>query len=341
MIITVALASSFMFLLSYAIVWLVFRYSEKHAVLDHPNERSSHVEPTATGGGLAVAVCLAIGMLLLWQFGILETVFFYAVLPPVAVIAITGWLDVHNHVRTIYRVFIYSVSALWAVMFIGGFPELNLGGVSVQTGIIGVLLAVLGIIWLTNLYNFMDGIDGFAAIQAICVSMGGTLLLLASELPGEAVLCFFLVSATLGYLVWNWPPAKIFMGDVGSCPLGFYFGVMALWSHSAGGPQVYVWLILLSVFIADATYTLIMRVMQRHEWYAAHRSHAYQKLVQIGYTHKQLSIGLLILNLFLIWPLAYLAYLKIDQALYITVTVYTLLGGAWWLIQHRPAIENS
>ena len=339
MIVTTAVIFLVFFLLSWALVWLVYRYSEKHSVLDTPNERSSHTEPTATGGGLSISVCLIIGSFLLWTYGYLKEDLFLAVFPALVIISITGWIDVHNHIRTSYRAIIYFVSAMWVTIIVGGIDTLNMGGVSMNLGLFGYLLAILGIVWLTNLYNFMDGIDGLAAIQAITAGLAGGVFLLHSGMPGPAIFCLILVAAAAGYLLWNWPPAKIFMGDVGSCPLGFLFAVLVVWSHSNSGPTVYVWLILLSVFIADATYTLIMRLIRNDKWYSAHRSHAYQKLVQMGYTHKQVSIGVLILNIIVLWPAAYITDMYSDLAIYVTTFIYIILAMLWGVIQYRSGFQ--
>jgi len=335
MIISALIIFLVVFLLSGSLVWLVFRYSEKHSVLDLPNERSSHTEPTATGGGLAIAACIIIGSFLLWRNGLLQDGVFYAIFPTMIVISITGWLDDHKHIRTIYRAVIYFSSALWVVVTAGGFVSLNLGGNVIGLGLSGIILAILGIVWMTNLYNFMDGIDGLAAIEAITVGLAGGVFLFFSGMTGEAILCLVLIAATAGYLKWNWPPAKIFMGDVGSCPLGFIFAVLAVWCHNHAGPAVYVWLILLSVFIADATYTLILRLIQRHKWYSAHRSHAYQKLVQMGYTHRKVTVCVLALNVIMLWPMACFAHIFADQAVYITTLIYILLAMIWGVIQNK------
>ncbi len=331
------------FAVAYALVWLVYRYSEKHSVLDLPNERSSHTEPTATGGGLAIAVCVVFGGLGLWRAGLLQDELVLALLPALVMITITGWLDDHRHIRSLYRGFIYFFAAIWVTWVIGGIDPLNLGGHVVTTGVSGLLLAVLGTVWLTNLYNFMDGIDGLAAIEAITASAAVGVLLLYTNHSGEALLCLVLAGSAAAYLVWNWPPARIFMGDVGSCPLGFFFAVLAIWCHAAGGPSVYVWLILLGVFIADATYTLILRLLQGQKWYSAHRSHAYQKLVQMGYTHKQVTTAVLALNIVLLWPAAWFAFSHANQAVYLATGVYLLLGAIWGGIQHRSrqAVTDS
>jgi Fuc2NAc and GlcNAc transferase len=108
-----------------------------------------------------------------------------------------------------------------------------------------------------------------------------------------------------------------------------------VWSHNSGGPSVYVWLILLSVFIADATYTLILRILRGEPWYSAHRTHAYQKLVQMGYTHRRVTMGVLLINVCALWPLAYLAHGSANAAIYICLMTYIALALVWWRVQSR------
>jgi len=318
-----------------ALVWLVFRYSHQYSLLATPNERSSHTEPTPTGGGLAISACMLVAIVVLWQLGDLEEDFSLAILPALLVITLTGWFDDHQHIRTPLRALVYFLSAFWIVYGIGGFTDLNLGGYRADIGVIGIVLAVLGIVWLINLYNFMDGIDGIAAIEAVSTGLFAGILFWLAGMTAASVLCLVLVAAGSGYLVWNWPPARIFMGDVGSCPLGLVFATLAVWSHNSGGPSVYVWLILLSVFIADATYTLVLRIVRSEPWYSAHRTHAYQKLVQMGYTHLQVTMAVLLINVCALWPLAYLAHGYADAAIYICLLTYIALALVWWRVQSR------
>jgi Fuc2NAc and GlcNAc transferase len=169
----------------------------------------------------------------------------------------------------------------------------------VPLGTAGSLLAVVGLAWLTNLYNFMDGIDGLAASEAVSVGLVGGGILAVAGADGIALAAFSLAATAGGFLVFNWPPAKIFMGDVGSGLLGYAFGVLALASERAGAVPLVVWMFLLAVFIVDATATLIRRVMKGERWYEAHRAHAYQRAVQAGYSHRQVTLAIMGLNVLL------------------------------------------
>jgi Fuc2NAc and GlcNAc transferase len=201
------------------------------------------------------------------------------------------------------------VAAAWVLYWLGGLTHVDVGYIIPIFNISWVrnLLAFIGIVWMINLYNFMDGVDGLAAIEAISVSLfaGGLLLLQGST--GMAMLCLVIALSVGGFLMWNWPPAKIFMGDVGSGFLGLVFGTIAIVSENSYPMPLFVWLLLLGVFVIDATATLIWRVCQGEKWYKAHRTHVYQLAVQAGYTHKQVTLTVLGINM----VLALLAYITI------------------------------
>src|SRR5690606_7293985 len=133
-----------------------------------------------------------------------------------------------------------------------------------------------GIVWMINLYNFMDGIDGIAATETVMVCALAGILLLASGASIIAWTAWALAAACLGFLRWNWAPAQIFMGDVGSGFLGYCIAMLAIVSSREGSFPLWVWLILLGAFVVDAGVTLLRRMKQRLKWYEAHHSHAYQ-----------------------------------------------------------------
>jgi Fuc2NAc and GlcNAc transferase len=212
------------------------------------------------------------------------------------IIAVLGWLDDRKDLSAGLRFAVHIIAAIWAVSWIGGLPEISIGYRTLRLGFAGSILAVVGIVWSINLYNFMDGIDGFSGAEAVTVAtFGGLLSLLANNLL-LAHLSFALAISVGGFLAWNWPPAKIFMGDVGSCFLGLTFAYLALLSEKTGGAPLIVWLMLLSVFIADATLTVIRRQMSGEKWYEAHRSHVYQLAVQAGYSHKEVTVMVIFMN---------------------------------------------
>jgi Fuc2NAc and GlcNAc transferase len=292
----VALAA---FLLSLGLTAAVRRYALKSALIDVPNDRSSHSRPMPRGGGLAIAVSwfsVLAGLLLV---GRLDPWTGLALLVGGVLVAAVGWLDDRYRLAAWVRAGVHAVAAAWAVWCLGGLPSVRIGFDAWWLGWAGSILAVVGLVWLTNLYNFMDGIDGLAGGEAVVVGLIGGGLAAAAGAEGLALVATSLAAAAGGFMVFNWPPATIFMGDVGSGLLGYAFGVMALASERADAVPLLVWMLLLAVFIVDATATLIARLWKRERWYEAHRSHAYQRAVQAGASHRQVTVAILALDVLL------------------------------------------
>ena len=312
----------------------VGRYAARR-LLDVPNERSSHVRATPRGGGLAIGGVFlgAMGLLWVWDKGSMPTI--TAVVGGGCLVMAIGWLDDHRHVAAGLRIVIHSFAGAWAVYWLGGFSSLHLGPLTLQLGWLGHILAVLGIVWMINLYNFMDGIDGLAAGEAVTVASIAAILLWWQGAMELTLLAALFAAACGGFLWWNWSPAKIFMGDVGSGFLGYCFAVLMLASEKAGAVPVMVWIILLAVFVLDATFTLLGRVIRGEKWYTAHRTHAYQRLTQMGFSHARVASGVLLTNLFLLAPIAWLV-VRQPAWMYFALPGITLVGWfIWRAIQQR------
>lgn len=311
------------------------QYALKNALLDIPNERSSHQVPTVRGGGISIVVCALLGALLLWLGGAISTEFTIAWIGGALLVAAIGWLDDHGHVAPAWRALCHFAAALWAVAWLDGLPALIVGDGVIVLPWIGHILAILGTVWLINLFNFMDGIDGIAGAEGVFVGATGGLLLWLSGAEGLGTLSLILAAACCGFLIWNWPPAKIFMGDVGSGALGFFIAVLALAGEREGATPLLVWLILCGVFVCDATYTLLRRLVFRERWYAAHRSHAYQRLVQMGWSHRSVTGTIQLINIGVIFPIA-LAGWAAEEVLP-WAFVMMCIGGfiVWGLILRR------
>ena len=180
------------------------------------------------------------------------------------------------------------------------------------------VLAVFALVWLLNLYNFMDGIDGIAATQLIAVNLVSLVIVINTDAVLTLLSASFAAAAG-GFLLWNWAPAKIFMGDVGSSFIGFTLGVMALLSLFHGTMTIWTWLLLLGVFIVDATRTLFVRVTSGQRWHEGHASHAYQNAARRYNSHAKVTITVLLINLFWLGPLAWLSLQYPKMGLVITV----------------------
>jgi Fuc2NAc and GlcNAc transferase len=240
----------------------------RYGWLDTPNARSSHQTAVPRGAGIVIVLLTVAAA----AIGTPSSAFFTGLLPGLGIAAI-GWWDDLRGLSARIRFLAYGGCSLLAVLLLQGMPNADL------SGWVWLALAAIGLLWLINLYNFMDGINGLAALEAVFVVAGG--LSLSAYSPGKYGLepfAIYIVAVLIGFLAWNFPRARVFMGDVGSAFLGFLLGSMALWSHAHGGPTLVVWSILGATFIADASYTLVVRMATGQRWYEAHRSHAYQKL---------------------------------------------------------------
>ncbi len=275
-------------------------------LLDVPNSRSSHLAPTPRGGGLAIVATFCFALLYLsWRPGLpFELLMALAGALPVAAV---GFWDDHGHVPAGWRLLVQAAAALWSLSWIGGVASVEFAGESYALGGFGPVLGGVFIVWLLNLFNFMDGIDGLAGAEVLTVTLSAAFLLwLASpseSMPDIAVL-LALAAAAAGFLAWNWPPAKIFMGDVGSGFVGFLLAALALRTATAGSLSLAVWLILTGVFFVDATVTLLRRMASGQRWYEAHRSHAYQHAARRWASHRRVSLAVIAVNLLWLLPLA-------------------------------------
>ena len=304
MIVVAALSA---FVVALALTGWLREHALRADLLDHPNSRSSHVRPTPRGGGLAIVIASLTAMGALVGFGWLESRLFYALAGGGAAVALVGHLDDRGRIGIIGRFAVHIAAAIWGTVWLGGMTEIHWGENVISLGYLGSLLAVLGIVWALNLFNFMDGIDGIAASQAVFMAgAGAALAMLAGMSNSIPVAGLVLAAASLGFLAWNWPPARIFMGDVGSGYLGFALAVMGLAAARESAVMLPVWLILGSVFFIDATLTLLRRLARRERVYEAHRSHAYQWQARLWNSHLRVTVTCLVLNLLWVAPWAWL-----------------------------------
>lgn len=304
------------------------RYALARRLIDVPNARSSHSEPTPRGGGVAIVLSYLLALPILGFWGAIAVDVMWALLGTGACVAVLGFLDDHGHIPVRWRLIGHFTGAIWALFWLGGLPPLTLFGFSLDLSWLGHLLAVVYLVWLLNLYNFMDGIDGLASIEAICVSLGGGLLYVLSgeARSAEVFLPLVLAAAVLGFLVWNFPPARIFMGDAGSGFLGITLGILSIQAAWVSSQLLWAWLILLGVFVVDATFTLFRRLLRGDKVYEAHRSHAYQYASRQYAGHLPVTMTVLLINLFWLLPMALWVGLEgIDGALGLVIAYTPLI----------------
>jgi glycosyltransferase WbpL len=280
---------------SLVLTGLARRIAVARSLLDVPNERSSHTSPTPSGGGLAIVAVVLSGVAILWLTGTLGRGESLAILGGGTLVALVGWLDDRRDLSASTRLAAHVAAAGWALWWLGGMPFLTTGHSVQSLGVLGTVLGAFAIVWATNVTNFMDGIDGLAAGEVVTVTLTAALLL-AEVHPPLAAAAALTGGAALGFLPWNWRPARIFMGDTGSGFLGFVLAVLAIASERAGALPALVWIVLYGVFATDATITLLRRAWRGDRWYSAHRSHAYQRAVQAGWSHARVTTTVLVVN---------------------------------------------
>lgn len=280
------------------------RYALARSLMDVPNARSSHVVPTPRGGGVAIVVSFLMILPLLSLGGHLPWNVTWALFGAGLGVAVLGFLDDHGHIAARWRLLGHFAAATWALWWLGGMPALEVFGHTVDLGPVGHFLAAVYLVWLLNLYNFMDGIDGIASIEAISVCIGGALLYVVCGQHQGVFTPLILAAAVFGFLFWNFPPARIFMGDAGSGFLGVILGILSLQAAWLSPQLLWGWIILLGVFIVDATFTLMRRLLRGDKVYEAHRSHAYQFASRQYGRHLPVTLTVALINLIWLLPLA-------------------------------------
>lgn len=278
-----------LFLVSFSGTLIVRKAVTKTNIMDIPNIRSSHNQPTQRGGGLAIAIAWYIAIFVLLLLKEIPDYLFVALLCSVP-ITIIGLIDDIVTISPKFRLAIQILFAFLAVFFLRGINSIDLGFATFHSSFLFSIAAVVGIVWFTNLFNFLDGIDGYISVEIIFICLAA-FILLELELP------LFLAAATAGFLLWNWQPAKIFMGDVGSTLLGFTVGVFTIYYQTSNQSSIVIWLMLTSLFWFDATLTLFRRWRNNEQLFKAHRKHAFQRIVQSGFSHQKTVIFSIFINI--------------------------------------------
>jgi len=271
--------------LAVLVSWLVcFRLARAGGrFMDHPNERSLHEAPVPRGGGLGILAGLAVAAVLLAP---LPPGMYWAVGLALA-LGVFSLLDDLYHLSPLVRFLVQGILAGVLVAQETWPAHWPLPGDLPWPPVMGITFGWLFLVWMANLYNFMDGMDGFAGGMAV---IGFGALAILGWMGGDlhyALLCASIAAAAAGFLWFNFPPARLFMGDVGSAALGFLAAGLLLWADCAGLFPLWVGLLVFSPFIVDATVTLLRRLLRGEKVWEAHRSHYYQRLVQMGWGHRK------------------------------------------------------
>lgn len=273
---------------SYAATFVIKKLAHRYQIVDVPNQRSSHKIVTPRGGGLAIVITWYIGISILFLAGYLECSLYYALMCGI-LLAIVSMLDDIITLSPKIRLVAQILVSLGALLFLKGLYPVALGGYEFNIKLILYPLTLIGIVWFINLYNFLDGIDAYVSIEAIFLAA-------AFFLFTESPIVLVLMASVIGFLFWNWPKAKIFMGDVGSTQLGFILVVLGIYFHNQNEVSILYWILLTSPFWFDATFTLFRRWRNKEKLSNAHKKHAYQRIVQFGFSHLKTDMYLLGVN---------------------------------------------
>lgn len=312
-------------LLSVVLTGLATLYARRAGMLDHPGERSSHTEPTPRGGGvgLVLAFLLTLSFYLAMsepaRAGIAGSA---ALIGGLVALAVLGWWDDHHDLSARLRLLVhFLVGAVFIASLVGPHwvPSWPMA-----------VLGLLFLVWMINLYNFMDGSNGMAAAQGV-FGFALSAWLLAPGSEAAAVLCLAMAGACAGFLPWNLGKARVFMGDVGSLALGFMQGGVLVYGVASGAISLAVAVLVPAVFLADATLTLLLRVLRGERWYNAHRQHLYQRLIASGWTHARVLLVYQAVNLLVVVPGILFGVKNPEWAWLAVLAVGSVLGLGWYL----------
>lgn len=292
------------YLVTWAGVGVFRRWSLKKQLLDIPNERSSHTNPTPRGGGLIIVIVslasyiiysLTMGQRIVWGY-----------LAGALMIAVISWLDDVRSISFVVRFLVHALAAGALLYDAGAWQSIYfpIFGYKLDIAYLVPIISFCWIVWLTNAYNFMDGIDGISGVQALTAGLGWMLI---GYLTGFSNVSFFggvIAFSSLGFLMYNWPPAKIFLGDVGSAFLGFTFAAMPFLAGSEhtgkAAPLPIIAVLLVWLFLFDTLLTFFVRLAKGKKVWHAHREHLYQRLIIAGYSHKTVSLLYLVISLIIV-----------------------------------------
>jgi len=317
-------------LMTLAITGLLIRRAASLSLIDHPGERSAHRLPTPSGGGVAIVLVAWLFQLFLLATGHMDLLTALVLLTALPV-ALVGFVDDVRTVPPQWRLLLQASMAVLPVIWLGELPGINVSGWMVEPGLATWVLVPLALVWLCNLYNFMDGIDSIAAAQALFVFLLIAVLAFARA-PDLSLVALGLAAAIAGFLYWNLSPARIFMGDSGSTYLGMMIGLMALLSMVAGAISFWALLLMMGVFVVDTTYTLAARLLRGENVFHAHNTHAYQHAARIYGSHGAVVLRIMLINLFWLLPLTVLSQIYPRFGVYLAISgIVPLFWMAHWL----------
>lgn len=325
-------------------IWRYRSFAVRRGIVAKPNFRSLHELPIPSGGGLvfsAVCLCGAAG---LWGAGIVAPRVALALVAGGAAATIVGFVDDAVQIRALWKLLAQAILAAWVLLCFDARPVIDLPSVPI---VVELAVSWLGLVWLMNVYNFMDGVDGMAATGAILMSVSAIGVITVARVAGRLVptddglvlLFAVLALCNLGFLVFNRPPASIFMGDSGSLFLGLAFSALIVATVVDGQIAAWTWLIIFGYFAGDTTTTSIVRIFVSQKWYGEHRSHAYQNLARMSGSHSRVVLGVSLYHFAWLLPLAMWSTLQPSTAP--LAAALALVPVVVWTLRHGPLLSSS
>jgi Fuc2NAc and GlcNAc transferase len=328
----VSFACSLSFLLSFFSTVVYKKLAVMWKILDIPNERSAHKNPVPRGAGIAFFIAFNIVLAILVMQNALTMNYTYPVFLGGPVVLILGYWDDLSSLSASVRLSVHFLVSLFVILLISaGFSKTIEISFLPNWPWLTASFSVLFIAWFINLYNFMDGCDGLATTIGM---VGSGLIAILSYVSGNtdlAIIYVVLAYALAGFLLFNWHPAKVFMGDAGAYYLGYVFGALALVSKLYYDSSLFVHLIIFGTFIVDATWTLFRRFLRKEKVFKAHREHAFQKLLTKHWSHSKVTALYALITVLWLFPMASFAmsYLRYSFA-FLVISYIPLLGFVVW-----------
>jgi Fuc2NAc and GlcNAc transferase len=318
---------------SWLLLKLAYNFLLKNKIYDHPNQRSLHTSPKVRGGGIAILLCYELFILLFFLFDYIDKYLLISQIMGGIILGFVGWIDDRNHVPIGIRFLCHLLSAILLLFLFNWFPVVNIFGKDYYLYGFGVVIFILFAVWMINLYNFMDGIDGIAISELIVPSVFIAGIFGIYQHYEISLLSLVIIASSIFFYIYNWPPSKMFMGDVFSGFIGYYFASLTLYINNILQLSIFIIPVLLSVFIYDATITLSKRLLKKEKIWEAHNDHIYQEFAK-KYGHRKVTIVIIIIDFSLFLP-AFLIFRFPEFDLFIAILTYFFLSVSIFLFKRK------
>lgn len=316
---------------------LYIKVALRNKIISSPNFRTLHSSDAITGGGAIFSFVFFFAIFYFWITGFVTEKIFFVLGIGGLFATLLGFLDDLFDISAIKKLFFHTILSAWSLYWLelGIFSNTNWIPNSISNG-----LSLLFLVWVINAYNFIDGIDGLAISGATFISGGLILIMIITNNSSELTIIYFsLLGCALAFTIFNWPPARIFMGDSGSIFLGYTIGTLFLLTIKRGDVTLWTWLVIFGYFFADTTITQLMRLLLVKKWYKAHRSHAYQNLARITGSHFKVTSVIIIYHFVWLLPLMIFSIKLPDFS--ILAAALAVLPAMLFAIKYGPLKSSS